>query len=237
MGIIVHSPFSGQPVKVRDQDAGRAVRDEEGRIFYVLPKSDGSGYYGAPTRAGGAKDEARALEYENKLARAQEISRAQVRAVHDATGRSRSGARGKLVILVLAVAVGALAYLFTLGPLAGRWKAPPWIDTPEGVRYQIVSTGGGRTAQAGNTVTVHYTGVLEATGETFETSRQREPFSFVLGQGKVIRGWDIGIAGMREGEKRTLVIPSQLAYGQRGTEGIPPGATLRFEVELLRVDP
>lgn len=103
-----------------------------------------------------------------------------------------------------------------------------------GLRVQVVEEGTGAAAEPGTTVTVHYTGWLPR-GETFDSSRERgEPFSFPLGQGRVIRGWDLGVAGMREGGRRILVIPPDLAYGERGAgEVIPPGAWLVFDVELL----
>lgn len=103
-----------------------------------------------------------------------------------------------------------------------------------GLRVQIVEEGTGAVAEAGSTVTVHYTGWLPD-GEKFDSSRDRgEPFSFPLGQGQVIRGWDLGVAGMREGGRRILVIPPELGYGDRGAGNvIPPGAWLVFDVELL----
>ncbi len=117
MGITVNSPFSGKPVKVRDQDVGRAVRDEENRIFYVLPKSDQTGYYGAPTRAGGPKDEQCAIEMEAKLATAQQASQAAARPpVHDATGKKRSGIGSKILLLALIAAAAAAAYLYMTQP-------------------------------------------------------------------------------------------------------------------------
>ncbi len=126
MAIIVQSPFSGQPVKVRDQDAGRSVRDEEGRIFYVLPKSDGSGHYGAPTRAGGPKDEQRALELEQKVAATKAHAQRQQRPVHDATGGRGRARPGRWILLFVLLALGAGAYLFTLGPLR---DLAPWATT------------------------------------------------------------------------------------------------------------
>ena len=104
--------------------------------------------------------------------------------------------------------------------------------------------GAGATATAGKEVTVHYTGWLhddqaaDHHGRKFDSSRDRgEPFVFRLGAGMVIRGWDQGVAGMKVGGKRTLVIPSELGYGARGAGGvIPPNATLIFDVELLKVD-
>ena len=103
--------------------------------------------------------------------------------------------------------------------------------------------GTGAVAAAGKQVTVHYTGWLydakapDKHGRKFDSSRERdEPFSFALGAGRVIRGWDQGVAGMKVGGTRTLVIPSELGYGARGAgSAIPPHATLVFDVELLDV--
>jgi len=105
--------------------------------------------------------------------------------------------------------------------------------------------GIGATATAGSDVTVHYTGWLydekakELRGEKFDSSVDRgEPFTFLLGAGQVIRGWDDGVAGMRVGGKRRLLIPSDYGYGRDGAGGvIPPNASLVFEVELLAVKP
>ncbi len=108
--------------------------------------------------------------------------------------------------------------------------------TPSGLRYQDISQGQGAEAVAGRTVSVHYTGWL-ANGEKFDSSRDRkQPFSFALGAGQVIAGWDEGVAGMKVGGQRKLVIPSNLGYGTAGAPpDIPPGATLIFDVELLDV--
>ena len=114
------------------------------------------------------------------------------------------------------------------------------IKTPSGLRYTDNKVGAGKTAAAGRDVEVHYTGWLyqdSLRGKQFDSSRGRGPFTFPLGAGRVIRGWDEGVAGMKEGGRRTLTIPPDLAYGAAGAGGgiIPPNATLQFEVELLRV--
>ena len=110
------------------------------------------------------------------------------------------------------------------------------MKTKSGLEYDDVQVGTGDEAKAGKTVDVHYTGWL-TDGKKFDSSRDRgEPFAFKLGAGQVIRGWDQGVAGMKVGGKRTLVIPSELGYGARGAGGaIPPNATLLFDVELLGV--
>jgi FKBP-type peptidyl-prolyl cis-trans isomerase FkpA len=109
---------------------------------------------------------------------------------------------------------------------------------PSGLQYEDELVGGGPEAKAGQEVTVHYTGWLYENGvqgKKFDSSRDRnDPFAFSLGAGMVIKGWDEGVAGMKVGGKRTLVIPPQLGYGARGAGGvIPPNATLKFDVELL----
>ena len=105
-----------------------------------------------------------------------------------------------------------------------------------GLEIQDVERGFGDTARAGQTVSVHYTGYLQD-GTKFDSSLDRgEPFTFPLGAGKVIRGWDEGLVGMKVGGRRKLIIPPELAYGSRGAGRlIPPGATLVFDVELLEV--
>ena len=110
------------------------------------------------------------------------------------------------------------------------------VTTASGLQYIDLKVGGGTTAQHGQTATVHYTGWLE-NGKKFDSSLDRgQPFSFPLGAGRVIKGWDEGVQGMKVGGKRKLIIPSGLGYGARGAGGaIPPHATLIFEVELLGV--
>lgn len=110
------------------------------------------------------------------------------------------------------------------------------VTTSSGLKYVDQVLGTGDVAVAGKTTTVHYTGWLE-NGKKFDSSVDRgQPFSFPLGGGRVIRGWDEGVEGMKVGGKRKLTIPSDLGYGSRGAGGvIPPNATLIFDVELLGV--
>ena len=106
------------------------------------------------------------------------------------------------------------------------------------VEIEVIKEGGGAEAVRNSTVSVHYTGKL-TDGKKFDSSLDRgEPFSFTLGAQQVIRGWDIGVEGMKVGGKRLLTIPPHLGYGARGAgNAIPPNATLKFEIELLGVEP
>jgi peptidylprolyl isomerase len=112
------------------------------------------------------------------------------------------------------------------------------VTLPSGLKYQDEVVGTGPEPKAGQQVTVQYTGWLNEggkKGKKFDSSRDRnQPFSFPLGAGQVIKGWDLGVATMKTGGKRTLIIPPELGYGARGAGGvIPPNATLIFDVELL----
>jgi FKBP-type peptidyl-prolyl cis-trans isomerase FkpA len=108
--------------------------------------------------------------------------------------------------------------------------------TDSGLKYDDTVIGDGATAMKGQTVSVHYTGWL-TNGEKFDSSKDRnDPFQFPLGAGRVIRGWDEGVQGMKVGGTRRLTIPPQLGYGAQGAGGvIPPNATLVFDVELLAI--
>lgn len=131
--------------------------------------------------------------------------------------------------------------LSVVGVLAGLLLGQPeTITTESGLKYIDHKVGDGTEAAKGDTVEVHYTGWLYEDGKRgakFDSSLDRgRPFVFEIGAGKVIRGWDEGVAGMKTGGKRELIIPPDLAYGSRGAAGvIPPNATLDFEVELLKV--
>ena len=113
-----------------------------------------------------------------------------------------------------------------------------FTTTTSGLQFEDTVVGSGAEAKPGRNVTVHYTGWLYENGEQgekFDSSKDRDdPFIFALGAGMVIKGWDEGVQGMKEGGKRTLIIPASLGYGARGAGGvIPPNATLKFDVELL----
>ncbi len=146
--------------------------------------------------------------------------------------------------LALAAAGAALATGETstpAAPAAPTAAAPAaqetTVTTASGLKYEDLQIGDGAEAKTGDRVQVHYTGWLE-NGTKFDSSVDRgRPFEFPLGAGRVIRGWDEGVAGMKVGGKRKLVIPASLGYGDRGAGGvIPPGATLIFEVELLKIN-
>jgi peptidylprolyl isomerase len=116
------------------------------------------------------------------------------------------------------------------------FNQPETVTTASGLQYQELAIGEGQTAQVGDTVSVHYTGTLQ-NGQKFDSSLDRNtPFTFTLGRGSVIAGWEEGLLGMQVGGKRKLIIPSDLGYGPTGQGQIPPNATLIFDVELLSID-
>ena len=138
----------------------------------------------------------------------------------------------------LAAVVAAFAFLVSVAP-AGAQQGKT-VELPDGLKYTDVKVGDGAEAQKGLFVEVQYTGWLYKNGTKgaqFDSSRDRgKPFAFKLGAGQVIPGWDEGVAGMKIGGQRTLIIPPELAYGAKGAGGvIPPNATLMFDVELVSV--
>jgi peptidylprolyl isomerase len=111
------------------------------------------------------------------------------------------------------------------------------ITMPNGLQYIQMMEGNGDIPRSGQLVRVHYTGWLTSTGVKFDSSYDRNStFSFTLGKGEVIRGWEEGVAMMRVGEKRRLIIPPELAYGAQGNRTIPPNSSLTFDVELITVE-
>ena len=138
--------------------------------------------------------------------------------------------------LSLSSLVAMLVLTFSLGVGGSMAESNQEVTTPSGLKYVDQVVGTGEAAVAGKTVNVHYTGWLE-NGKKFDSSVDRgQPFSFPLGAGRVIKGWDEGVQGMKVGGKRKLTIPSDLGYGSRGAGGvIPANATLIFDVELLGV--
>src|SRR3954454_12070669 len=110
------------------------------------------------------------------------------------------------------------------------------VTTDSGLKYQDLKVGTGTAAKTGDTVEVHYTGWLSKDGTKFDSSVDRkEPFEFKLG-GRVIKGWNEGVVGMKPGGKRKLIIPAKLAYGEEGAgDDIPPNAELVFDVELIKI--
>ena len=174
------------------------------------------------------------------------------------TGRNRGGARVRLTILAgVLLAVGVLTSACssassnspqTSAPAQSQTAAPSTAATPPAAAgttepapttLQIKDTvvGKGAAAKAGDSVTVDYTGWL-LDGTEFDSSVGKQPFTFTIGAGRVIPGWDQGVAGMEVGGTRVLVIPPDLAYGAQGAGGvIPPNAPLKFEVKLLAINP
>jgi FKBP-type peptidyl-prolyl cis-trans isomerase FkpA len=150
-----------------------------------------------------------------------------------------------IVIAVLVIIVGSVLFSRTHRDDPSSANAAPATTAAhqEGMKMTDVKEGTGAEAVTGKTVVVHYTGWLyddsapDHKGTKFDSSRDRgDPFDFPLGAGHVIKGWDQGVAGMKVGGQRTLVIPPEMGYGARGAGGvIPPNATLVFDVELLDV--
>jgi peptidylprolyl isomerase len=142
--------------------------------------------------------------------------------------------------LLVASVVGALAVGLSNAQDKEKkdTKEEKTVKTDSGLEYVDLKEGTGEAAKAGDKVQVHYTGTLKSDGKKFDSSLDRkQPFTFDLGAGKVIKGWDEGVAGMKVGGKRKLIIPAKLGYGERGAgNAIPPNADLVFEVELLKIN-
>jgi FKBP-type peptidyl-prolyl cis-trans isomerase len=160
-------------------------------------------------------------------------------------GLARASARILDEIVVLAAERARVRHHAILRGIIDAGSEPPEgdhmpdeqvIETATGLGYVEIVEGTGARPKTGDTVSVHYTGWLKS-GQKFDSSVDRgEPLTFPIGKGRVIKGWDEGVASMKVGGKRKLIIPAHLGYGDRGAGGvIPPGATLIFEVELLGV--
>jgi len=150
------------------------------------------------------------------------------------------------IIFFVVLALGVLVYQVWLAP--EEEPAPPNVEievpnlnnnmenNTEGLEIEILQQGEGEAAKDGDSVSVHYTGTL-VDGTKFDSSVDRgQPFQFGLGAGQVIQGWDLGVVGMKIGEKRKLTIAPELGYGDRDMGSIPPNSTLIFEVELLGIN-
>ena len=146
----------------------------------------------------------------------------------------------RAIVLVGLALVTTSAGVFAVAPSIAMAQVGKTMTTPSGLQITDSKIGTGAAPKTGQTCVMHYTGWLYengAKGKKFDSSVDRgQPFEFPLGQRRVIAGWDEGVASMKVGGKRTLIIPPELGYGARGAGGvIPPNATLIFEVELLDV--
>lgn len=149
-----------------------------------------------------------------------------------------------VIILVLLLAV-ALAIYFYVANSNKQAVVPTTtqnqqnsnnVSMIQGMKVEILKQGSGQAVKKGDNATVHYMGTLPD-GLQFDSSIERNaPFTFKVGEGNVIKGWDLGVEGMKVGEKRKLTIPSELAYGERGFAIIPPSVALTFEIELLKIN-
>ena len=146
----------------------------------------------------------------------------------------RSSVAGLACVLAITMGVAAMSQ-----DKKDSQQKPKEVTTASGLKYTDLVVGKGDEAKKGDTVSVNYTGWLFVNGkrgDKFDSSIGRAPFEVTVGEGRVIRGWDEGLQGMRVGGKRELIIPPDLGYGARGAGGvIPPNATLDFEVELLKI--
>mmetsp|Transcript_6120 Transcript_6120/g.7920 ORF Transcript_6120/g.7920 Transcript_6120/m.7920 type:complete len:183 (+) Transcript_6120:125-673(+) len=155
-------------------------------------------------------------------------------------GGDHNPARRAFFNQVSAVTLSTAAAWSGLAPLVARAEeADEWITSESGLKYKVTKEGTGGIPEAGQTVKAHYTGWLDGfdSDKKFDSSRDRgRPFTFRVGAGQVIRGWDESFSSMKVGERRQIILPPRLGYGDRGAGGIiPGGATLYFDVELLGI--
>ena len=152
----------------------------------------------------------------------------------------RMAARAGAIVALSLIAGLGVVVAGSLHPATAQTAGKKTMTTSSGLQITDTTVGTGATPKTGQTCVMHYTGWLYENGNKgakFDSSLDRgEPFAFRLGEGQVIKGWDEGVAGMKVGGKRTLIIPPELGYGARGAGGlIPPNATLIFDVELIAV--
>lgn len=144
-----------------------------------------------------------------------------------------SGRRNRIIAAVVIVALAGAGAAYLLAPRVSGPASGAEVTTASGLRYTDAVVGTGPSPRPGQTAVVHYTGTL-ADGTKFDSSLDRgQPYEFPLGQGRVIRGWDEGVATMKVGGRRSLVVLTALAYGPMPRSGIPANSTLVFDVELL----
>lgn len=162
---------------------------------------------------------------------------------------SHQPVRNAIIVVIIVILGGLYFYFDRQSPMpntpgqnsnapAPTGSSEPSSPSPEasGLKVETLFPGSGSAAKAGNTITVNYTGMF-TNGTVFDSSVPRgQPFQFTLGSRQVIQGWDLGLVGMKVGEKRKLTIPPELGYGPAGSGPIPPNTTLIFDVELLKIE-
>lgn len=141
-----------------------------------------------------------------------------------------------LIVVVIILIIIAVGVYFIIKPIKMGEQTPTSYNI-QGMKVEIIKQGSGVEAKAGDKVTVNYTGTL-VDGKKFDSSFDRnQPFQFTLGENRVIQGWELGVAGMKVGEKRKLTIPPELGYGAQAIgEIIPANSTLNFEIDLLAIN-